>query len=148
MTHERNGSDWGDDTKLFRWKRMPFLVEFIPGTAEIDTRSLRELSRLPEMVQQMTDVRLMRVEAFTHAWIHHDEPELLSNERAQRVADFLTDRGVAPSMFEIVSYGARPSYPMAGARSSTRRYQASRSSDGWVEMAVMCGRSSGTSELS
>lgn len=82
---------------------MPAGISFIPNTAYPDSRGYTGLDQLVGLIQQSTSILEIRVH--TPAKLDPRAAQLLSEERATTIRNFLVNKGIAPNNYQVVGYG-------------------------------------------
>lgn len=95
-------------------------VLFDTGRAELQPAANRTLFRLVQFLQ-LNPKRRVRVEGYTDTTGRVEDNLVLSQARAQSVADVLTDLGIDSSRIEVVGYGIE--HPVAENASARGRAQ-------------------------
>ncbi|WP_020570614.1 OmpA family protein [Neolewinella persica] len=82
---------------------MPAGISFIPNTAYPDSRGYTGLDQLVGLIQQSTSVLEIRVH--TPANLDPRAAQLLSEERATTIRNFLANKGIAPNNYQAIGFG-------------------------------------------
>lgn len=82
---------------------MPAGISFIPNTAYPDSRGYTGLDQLVGLIQQSTSVLEIRVH--TPAELDRRAAQLLSEERATTIRNFLLDRGISSVNYQVIGFG-------------------------------------------
>jgi outer membrane protein OmpA-like peptidoglycan-associated protein len=77
---------------------------FDTGQAELKTSANRTVLKLVQFLQ-LNPARIVRIEGYTDSTGDKDENLQLSKDRAQAVADVLTDLGIAEKRIQVQGYG-------------------------------------------
>jgi OmpA-OmpF porin, OOP family len=91
--------------KVLRTVSSEGVIHFARASAELDRSSLPTLRRLAQAAEACPDV-MIEIEGHTDAEGTDDRNQLLSERRAQAVADYLAERGVPAERMKAVGYGA------------------------------------------
>ncbi|MEM9931661.1 MAG: OmpA family protein, partial [Bacteroidota bacterium] len=82
---------------------MPAGINFIPNTAYPDSRGYTGLDQLVGLIRQSTSVLEIRVHTPTN--LPPRAAQLLSEERAITIRNFLVDKGISTSTFKVIGFG-------------------------------------------
>lgn len=82
---------------------MPAGISFIPNTAYPDSRGYTGLDQLVGLIKQSTSVLEIRVH--TPAELAPRAAQLLSEERATTIRNFLVDKGIPSVNYQIIGFG-------------------------------------------
>lgn len=96
----------GNDIRLI----MPSDITFANDSAQIDPHFYRTLNSVAAVMRDFRNTTI-KVAGFTSSTGGDSHNQLLSEDRAQNVADFLVSQGVNPNRISPVGYGKR--YPIA-----------------------------------
>lgn len=93
----------GTSNNTRRGAPMPAGISFIANTAYPDSRGYTGLDQLVGLIQQSTSVLEIRVH--TPAGLDPRAAQLLSEERATTIRNFLADKGIAPNNYQVIGFG-------------------------------------------
>ncbi|MFK8164241.1 MAG: OmpA family protein [Lewinella sp.] len=93
----------GNNLPSGRGAPMPAGISFIPNTAYPDSRGYTGLDQLVGLIQQSTSALEIRVH--TPASLDPRAAQLLSEERATTIRNFLANKGIAPNNYQVVGFG-------------------------------------------
>jgi outer membrane protein OmpA-like peptidoglycan-associated protein len=82
---------------------MPAGISFIPNTAYPDSRGYTGLDQLVGLIHQSTSVLEIRVH--TPAKLDRRAAQLLSEERATTIRNFLASKGIVPNNYKVIGFG-------------------------------------------
>jgi outer membrane protein OmpA-like peptidoglycan-associated protein len=82
---------------------MPAGISFIPNTAYPDSRGYTGLDQLLGLIKQSTSVLEIRVH--TPLNLAPRAAQLLSEERATTIRNFLTDKGIPSANYQVIGFG-------------------------------------------
>ena len=82
---------------------MPAGISFIPNTAYPDSRGYTGLDQLLGLIQQSTSVLEVRVH--TPLDLAPRAAQLLSEERATTIRNFLADKGIPSANYRVIGFG-------------------------------------------
>jgi outer membrane protein OmpA-like peptidoglycan-associated protein len=82
---------------------MPAGISFIPNTAYPDSRGYTGLDQLIGLIQQSNSVLEIRVH--TPSGLNPRAAQLLSEERATTIRNFLANKGIAPNNYKVMGFG-------------------------------------------
>jgi outer membrane protein OmpA-like peptidoglycan-associated protein len=88
---------------LGRGAPMPAGISFIPNTAYPDSRGYTGLDQLVGLIQQSTSVLEIRIH--TPTGLDPRAAQLLSEERATTIRNFLANKGIAPNNYKVIGFG-------------------------------------------
>ena len=105
-------------------------IYFETGNATIKPESFDLLNEVVTVMSEYPEIRSLRIEGHTDARGVASDNQLLSEQRAEAVAQFLTERGIHPERVSSVGYGE--SQPI-DRRQSSSAYERNRRVDFFVE---------------
>lgn len=82
---------------------MPAGISFIPNTAYPDSRGYTGLDQLFGLIQQSTS--LLEIRVHTPADLDPRAAQLLSEERATTIRNFLTEKGIPSANYQVIGFG-------------------------------------------
>jgi outer membrane protein OmpA-like peptidoglycan-associated protein len=82
---------------------MPAGISFIPNTAYPNSRGYTGLDQLLGLIQQSTSVLEIRVH--TPLDLDPRAAQLLSEERAITIRNFLADKGISSTNYKVIGFG-------------------------------------------
>jgi len=91
------------NTLTGRGAPMPTGISFIPNTAYPDSRGYTGLDQLVGLIQQSTSVLEIRVHTPTK--IDPRAAQLLSEERATTIRNFLANKGITSNNYQVIGFG-------------------------------------------
>lgn len=79
-------------------------IQFNPNTAQFKTKSYTELERVVLFLQENNTIKI-EIAAHTNGWLSHSQSMQLSKQRAQAIANYLTNHGIVDDRVSYKGYG-------------------------------------------
>lgn len=96
-------ADYSNSSTGLRGAPMPAGISFIPNTAYPNSRGYTGLDQLLGLIQQSTSVLEIRVH--TPLDLDPRAAQLLSEERAITIRNFLADKGISSTNYKVIGFG-------------------------------------------
>ena len=122
-----------------QWVHMPMVINFPSSGATIDYQNREVLQELVRSAQARNDIVAVRVEGHTDHCGHEANNLVLSQQRAQSVANEIVSMGVPAARVQMIGFGS--SQPRANESCSSQQAESlSRNMNRRVEFSLLVCR--------